>query len=96
MNKEIVDMLRSYIVEALLDNDDRGLEIDTDLQTSGILDSFGTLELITAIEERWGVRIPPERVDAATFRSIRTIASLVEELTAAPEEGRAQGHSDVE
>ena len=74
------ERIRQYIVDCLLNGDPRGLDNDTDLQESGILDSFATIELRAFLEESFRIRVPADKVNLATFRSIRTIADLTREL----------------
>lgn len=52
---------------------------DTPL-ADGALDSLQLNELLAFTEERWDVRLPPERLTAATLASPRALAALVDEL----------------
>ncbi len=74
----IKDEIREYIVEDFLCGDARGLTDNTDLNESGILDSFALLELVTLLDDRYNVRFNPEDIDANNFRNITTIALLVQ------------------
>ena len=51
---------------------------DTDLIEGGLLDSLALVELLFALEREFAVTIALENLDIDTFRSIRTIAELVE------------------
>jgi acyl carrier protein len=51
---------------------------DTDLIDGGLLDSLALVELLFALEREFAVTIPLENLDIDSFRSIRSIAELLE------------------
>lgn len=53
---------------------------DTPLFSSGIVDSFGVLELIAFLDETFGVDIDPARHELAEFDTIAKTAALVTRL----------------
>jgi len=61
--------------------------VDTPLFSTGIIDSFGMLELIAFLDETFGVDIDPARHDLADLDTVGKIAILVAAL-------RAQKDSD--
>jgi D-alanine--poly(phosphoribitol) ligase subunit 2 len=52
--------------------------VDDDVFESGLLDSLGLVSLVAEIEERYGMRIPFETLDLEEFRTVRSLARLVE------------------
>lgn len=72
------EQIRAYVVEKLLSGDDRGFTDETDLQQSGLLDSFATTELTAFLEETFGIRLGAGQVNADSFRSVATLAATVE------------------
>jgi len=50
---------------------------DADLMESGLLDSLTLVELMSSLEERFGVRISFDEVEIDNFRSVRRIAEFV-------------------
>ena len=75
------DIVRHFVLEQFLAGEDPSLlHSDTELVTGGILDSLGTLKLVTFLEEEFGVIIPPARTNATELNTIESIASLVESL----------------
>jgi acyl carrier protein len=50
---------------------------DMDLLESGALDSMALVELLVALEERFGLKLNPSDLDVDSFRSVRSIADLV-------------------
>jgi acyl carrier protein len=69
---------RAYIVDNILFGDGERLEDDVSLQKSGILDSTGFLEIITFIEERFGVNVADSEVVPENFETLRKISEFVE------------------
>ena len=53
---------------------------DIDLIENEILDSLAFIELITALEEEFNIEIQPTQVNPDTWRSVKSIANLVEKL----------------
>jgi acyl carrier protein len=70
--------IHQQIVTTWLNGDDRGFDDDTDLQGTGILDSFSTLSLVAFIDETFKVQLDPVDINAETFKSVSTISELVE------------------
>ena len=58
----------------------RGGEIGADdpLISSGIIDSFGVLELIAFLEDRCHIVLDPTRLALTEFETVNRIAALVE------------------
>lgn len=49
-----------------------------DLLTDGIIDSLGIVELITFLEDKYGIKVDDDDVDAENFRSVENIVKFVE------------------
>ncbi len=71
-------MIREYVVNEWLNGDGRGLSDETDLQEAGLLDSLSTLSLISFLESSFEIRLDPADVNPETFRSLDTVAALVD------------------
>lgn len=82
-NEAVVDELKALIVEALMLEDVRPGDIETEapLFREGLgLDSIDALELSMAIHKRFGVRIAADdERNKAIFRSVRTLATFINE-----------------
>lgn len=74
---EILDEIRGYIVENILFGDGERLEADTLFQEGGILDSTGFLEIITFVEERFGIEIADEEVIPENLGTLRKVSEFV-------------------
>jgi acyl carrier protein len=55
---------------------------DVDLIEGGVIDSLALVELLFAIERRFGIEIPPDRLEVERFRTIGRLADLVTECGA--------------
>lgn len=59
------------------------LTIDTDLLDEGLLDSLLLVDLIFRLEERYGIQLGGDQVSPGNFRSVKSIADLVQKQDAA-------------
>ena len=77
------DELLTYIVDDFVDVElDAELDRDSDLLTSGIVDSLGVMRLVRLVEERSGIRIPPEDITIQHFLTVGRICDYVVQRTA--------------
>lgn len=77
MRQSVCTRIREHIVDAWLNGDARGFDDDSDLQKSGILDSFTTLSLASFLDETFRVEIDPVDINTESFRTVNTVADLV-------------------
>jgi acyl carrier protein len=56
---------------------------DTDLMESGLLDSLMLVELMSSLEEQFGINISFDEVEIDNFRSARRIAEFVNQRSRA-------------
>ena len=68
------------IIENLTGYDKLKENVDIDLLENEILDSLAFIELMTTLEEEFNIEIQPTQVDPNTWRSVKKIVELVEEL----------------
>jgi acyl carrier protein len=69
--------LRSYIVERFLFGADRPLAADDSLIASHVIDSTGVLELVSFLEERFGIAVEDLEMVPQNLDSIRRIVEFV-------------------
>jgi acyl carrier protein len=50
---------------------------ETDLLATGLLDSLGFVDLLLALERRFGVRVAMETLEPDNFRSVAAIAEFI-------------------
>lgn len=75
---EIKAAVRAYIgAQFLPDEDPENIGDDVELIDSGVLDSLATLNLVSWLEERFGVRVEAHEVDVDHLNTLNLIADLV-------------------
>ena len=74
--------IRSYIVDNILFGEDSRLDENVSFQESGLLDSTGFLELITFVEERFGIDIADDELIPEHFDTLGKMAMFVEQKLA--------------
>ncbi len=75
---QIQEAVRTYILEQFLPGEDpENLQPTTELATSGILDSIGTLQLVAFLEERFGITVEAHEADVHNLNSVESITALV-------------------
>jgi acyl carrier protein len=79
---EVLERLRAYIANDVLDGKDVGLTEETPLLEWGIVNSFEIVKLLAFIDQAFGIDVPAARVIAENFKTIRALAELVVALDA--------------
>ena len=72
---QILAEIRTFVADWFRDGRGEGLEPDTPLVTSGIVDSAGVLEVVEFLERRFGVKIHETDL---TLRNCNTLTALTE------------------
>ncbi len=70
--------IHNYIVDNILFDDGEKLNEDLSFQDNGILDSTGFLELITFIEEKFGIEISDQELIPENFDTLRKVSGFVQ------------------
>ena len=79
MNSELVDTIRTYILENFLFTDDTSaVGLDDSLLDNGIVDSTGMMEIITFLEAELGVSVADEDMTPENLDSISSLVRYVE------------------
>ena len=52
-------------------------DLDDELVSSGLLDSMAIVALLVETEEKFGIEIPPDDLDLASFSTVRGMALMV-------------------
>jgi acyl carrier protein len=75
----LIAELRRHVVSMYLPGEDpANLTDDLELQTSGVLNSVNTLELVQHLETTYGISLTAHEI-ATRLTTLRTIAALVSE-----------------
>lgn len=69
--------VHNYIIDKILFDPSENIDEDLSFQESGILDSTGFLELITFIEEKFGIDISDQELIPENFDTLRKISIYV-------------------
>jgi peptidyl carrier protein len=81
--EDVSARLMAFIREKFLAGDPRGeLEESSPLLEWGILNSLNTAVLLTHIRQEFAMSIPLEKIDARVFRDVRSITSMLCEVSA--------------
>ena len=78
MDQPIETKLKEYILgEFLVGEDPDELTDTTPLMTTGVLDSIGTLKLVTFLEEQFSITLEAHEASVDHLNTIEEIAGLV-------------------
>lgn len=69
--------IRSFIIENFLFEEDEKLKEDTSFLESGIIDSTGILELVTFLEETYGISVEDEELIPENLDSIKNVVAYL-------------------
>lgn len=70
MHADILEVLKSIAPES-------PFERSADFMGDGLIDSFDVVMITTALEERFRVHIPGERITADNYRSLDRLVTLI-------------------
>ncbi len=76
-DQEILQEVRTYIANTFLDGDSKGLDENTPLLQTGIVDSMGIMELLSFIRDRFSLDLPEEEVRPENLENLKVIVALV-------------------
>ena len=77
--EEIRSVLREHILTRYLPGEDPGsLEDSTPLVSGGILDSIALLNVVSFLEDRFGIEFAPHETTGDSFDTVAKITALVE------------------
>jgi len=75
--------IRTFVVDTFLLGDDDGFDDDASLIEGGIVDSTGVMELVSFLEETYGIAIEDRELVAANLDSITRLRAFVDGKVAA-------------
>jgi acyl carrier protein/D-alanine--poly(phosphoribitol) ligase subunit 2 len=67
----------AFIKNKIVDDPDIEITPDTELISSGLIDSFSLVTLYVYIEKEFGVKIPASRIIPDTFDTVEKIIVLI-------------------
>lgn len=82
-NAPIEETVKSFLLEEFMPGEaPEALDASTPLITGGILDSIGTLKLVSFLEETYGVRFDAHEVNEENLDCLTDIAKILAEKLA--------------
>jgi acyl carrier protein len=75
--QQIKSEIRKFIVENYLYGQDDGFKEDDSFMNKGLIDSTGVLELVSFIEEKYGISVPDEELVPANLDSVENLANFI-------------------
>jgi acyl carrier protein len=75
---ETRDIVRAFIVENFLFGNDDGLMDDTSFLDEGIIDSTGILELVSFLEDEFGIAVGDEELIPENLDSLGNVIAYLE------------------
>jgi len=75
---DVQQIMRDYIVDNILFGDGERLPAGESFRESRILDSLGFLDIITFMEQRFGIKINDDEVIPENFDTLRRMSEFVE------------------
>jgi acyl carrier protein len=70
--------IRFFIIENFLyGQDDKGLKDDVSFLANGLIDSTGVLELVSFVEERYGISVKDDELIPANFDSVDNLSDFI-------------------
>jgi len=75
--KNVLAEIRSFVANWFRDGKEDGLDDDTPLVTSGIVDSAGVIEVVEFLEKQFRVSVQDTDVSLANCNTLRGLADLV-------------------
>lgn len=76
---QITATLAQQIADRILNQPHREISAAEPLLTTGLIDSFGLVDLAMLIEDEFGVRIADSELNSATFDTLTQLAELIKE-----------------
>ncbi len=75
---EITAAVKAYILSEFLEGESPdSIQGSTPLITSGVLDSIGTVKLVSFLEEKYGVELEAHEINVDLLNTLDDIAQLV-------------------
>jgi acyl carrier protein len=76
---EVKDDIRRFLQQQFAPAREAGFSDSDSLLKPGLIDSFGVLELMTFLEQHFGVTLSDDEMLSERFESINSLAELVSE-----------------
>jgi acyl carrier protein/D-alanine--poly(phosphoribitol) ligase subunit 2 len=75
--EDMKDLVLNYVKKEYLEEGDDDISYDTPLISSGYVDSFSMVSLLVFLENKFKIKIPPEKATPEAFDTVNSIVALV-------------------
>ena len=80
IEKDCREIIRKFVLENYLFTDDQSmLDDSTSFLKSGIIDSMGMLDIVSLIENEFGIKVEKEEVNSKNFDSVDNITAYIKD-----------------
>ena len=77
-SRDLIDEVRGFIRDTMLVGlSDQSIEPDESLVQRGVIDSTGVLELVTFLQDRYGIEIRDDEITTDNLDSLQAIAGFL-------------------
>ena len=78
--EEMRDLILNYVIKEYMDDADEEITYDTPLISSGYVDSFSMVSLLVFLENKFKIKIPPDKATPEAFDNVSSIVALVKQF----------------
>jgi acyl carrier protein/D-alanine--poly(phosphoribitol) ligase subunit 2 len=77
--EDMKDLVLNYVIKEYMEDDDEEITYDTPLISSGYVDSFSMVSLLVFLENKFNIKIPPDKATPEAFDNVNSIVALVKQ-----------------
>jgi acyl carrier protein len=78
--EDMKDLVLNYVKKEYIEDGDDDITYDTPLISSGYVDSFSMVSLLVFLENKFKIKIPPEKATPEAFDTVNSIIALVNQF----------------
>lgn len=75
--EDMKDLILNYVKKEYLEDGDDDITYNTPLISSGYVDSFSMVSLLVFLENKFKIKIPPEKATPEAFDTVNSIVELL-------------------
>ncbi len=77
--EDMKDLVLNYVIKEYIEDGDEEITYDTPLISSGYVDSFSMVSLLVFLENKFRIKIPPDKATPEAFDNVNSIVALVKQ-----------------
>ncbi len=77
--EDMKELVLEYVINEYMEDEDDEITYDTPLISSGYVDSFSMVSLLVFLENKFQIKIPPDKATPEAFDNVNSIVALVKE-----------------